>query len=81
MESERKETEREKERERFSHPVSIMSSPVNTDLRIKLLRDLPELKSNRCSGNVYPDVTDRCHTAAQNIIDPSVSLSPGQPLP
>lgn len=57
-----------------------MSSPVNTDLTIKLLRDLPELKSNRCSGNIYPDVTDRCHTATQNIIDPSVSLSPGQPL-
>lgn len=74
---EREERERERGRNQFSSPVSIMSSPVSLDLRIKLLRDLPELQFNRCSGNVYPDVTDTCHTAAQNITNPSVSVSPG----
>lgn len=33
--------------DQFSTPVSIMSSPVRTDLRIKLLRDLPELRCNQ----------------------------------
>ncbi|KAM7406222.1 hypothetical protein PAMP_000611 [Pampus punctatissimus] len=40
----------------FSSPNSIMSSPVSIDLRIKLLRDLRELQSDQCSGNVGPDV-------------------------
>lgn len=80
-EAERSGRERERGRNQFSSPVSIMSSPVSLDLRIKLLRDLPELQFNRCSGNVYPDVTDTCHTAAQNITNPSVSVSPGWPLP
>lgn len=61
----------------FSSPVSIMSSPVSIDLRIKLLRDLPELQSDRCPGNASPDVTDTHHTAAQNTTDPFVTAALG----
>lgn len=57
----------------FSSPVSIMSSPVSIDLRIKLLRDLPELQSDRCSGNVGPDVTDMHQAATQSATDPLVT--------
>lgn len=56
-----------------------MSSPVSIDLRIKLLRDFPELQSDRCPGNIGPDATDTHHTAAQNTSDPFVITSLGTP--
>lgn len=61
--------------DQFSTPVSIMSSPVRTDLRIKLLRELPELRCDQYSGNVYPDLTDVCHRVTLNMTRPSASLS------
>lgn len=67
--------------DQFSTPVSIMSSPVRTDLRIKLLRDLPELRCDRYSGNVYPDLTDVCHRVTLNMTRPSASLSHTLPSP
>lgn len=59
----------------FSTPVSTMSSPVSTNLRIKLLRDLPELQYDQYSGNVYPDLTDVCHGVTLNTTHPFASLS------
>lgn len=61
--------------DQFSTPVSTMSLPVSTNLRIKLLRDLPELHYDRYSGNVYPDLTDMCHGVTLNTTHPSMSLS------
>lgn len=57
----------ERAHNQFSGPVSIMSSPVSIDLRIKLLRDHPELLSDRCSGKRWPG----CRRHAQNTSDPS----------
>lgn len=59
----------------FSTPVSIMSSPVIADLRIKLLRELPELQYDQYSGNIYPELTDVCHGVTLNTTRPSASLS------
>lgn len=38
-----------------SGPVAIMSSPVSSDTRRKVWRDLPELRRNQYCGNVAPD--------------------------
>lgn len=59
-----------REGDQFSTPVSIMSLPVSTDSRIKLLRDLPELQYDQYSGNVYPDLTDVCHGVTSNMTRP-----------
>lgn len=65
----------ERGRDQFSSPISIMSSPVSIDLRIKLLRDLPELQADRCPDVAGPDVTDTRGTVAQNTTDPFVTSS------
>lgn len=65
----------------FASPISIMSSPVSIDLRIKLLRDLPELQSDQCTSSVGPDVTDMHHTVPQNTTDPSVTALQGTTHP
>lgn len=51
------------------HNQFIMSSPVNIDLRIKLLRDLPELQSDQCWRNVGPHVTQAHHTGRSKTQD------------
>ena len=61
----------------FSSPVSVMSSPVSIDLRIKLLRDLPELQPDRCPGNAGPVDTDMHCAASQNTTNPFVTASVG----
>lgn len=52
-----------------------MSLPVGIHLRIKLLRDLPELQSDHCPASVGPDAADMHHTIPKNTIDTFVTES------